>query len=159
MDLQLQGRTALVSGSTAGIGRAIAERLAREGARVVLNGRSPQRVAAAVRAVEQAVPDAELLGVVADLGGEAGVRALLRQVADVDVLVSNVGIGRLARERGVEPQAMRAAFFATARPTSPLRRFIDPAEVATLVAYLASPLAAATTGAALRADGGVLTQI
>jgi NAD(P)-dependent dehydrogenase (short-subunit alcohol dehydrogenase family) len=56
MDLQLQGKSALVSGSTAGIGRAIAERLAREGARVVVNGRSQERVSAAVRAIEKAVP-------------------------------------------------------------------------------------------------------
>jgi NAD(P)-dependent dehydrogenase (short-subunit alcohol dehydrogenase family) len=92
MDLQLQDKKALVSGSTAGIGLAIATALAREGAHVVLNGRTPARVEAALTAVRQEVPDAKLTGVAADLGGAAGTQALVSQVPHVDILVNNLGI-------------------------------------------------------------------
>jgi NAD(P)-dependent dehydrogenase (short-subunit alcohol dehydrogenase family) len=65
-------------------------------------------------------------------------------------------VGELAKQRGVTFEAMEREFFQSARPTSLLRRFITPEEVANLIAYVASPAASATNGAALRVDGGVV---
>lgn len=67
--------------------------------------------------------------------------------------------GKLAKEQGVSLEQAEKDFFALARPSSLLKRFIDPAEVASLVAYVCSPLAAATNGAALRAEGGIVRSI
>jgi NAD(P)-dependent dehydrogenase (short-subunit alcohol dehydrogenase family) len=92
MDLGLQGRTAFVSGSTAGIGLAIAAALAEEGARVVVNGRTRPRVDAAVAAVRARAPGAEVRGVDADLGTADGCARALAEEPAVDVLVNNVGI-------------------------------------------------------------------
>jgi len=262
MDLHLRGKRAVVTGSTAGIGFATAVALAREGAAVVVNGRTQQRVDAAVARVrEQAGRDGgEVSGVAADLSNVAGCEALVRHVPDADVLVNNMGIfepkpfeqipdadwlrffeanvmsgvrlsrhylprmlkggwgrvvfvssesavqvpaemihygmtktaqvaiarglaettagtgvtvnsvlpgptksegvatfvGELAKQRGVAFEAMEREFFQSARPTSLLRRFITPEEVASLIAYVASPAASATNGAALRVDGGVV---
>jgi NAD(P)-dependent dehydrogenase (short-subunit alcohol dehydrogenase family) len=68
-------------------------------------------------------------------------------------------VSQLARERGIDAAAMEKEFFATARPSSLLKRFIEPDEVANLIAYVASPLAAATNGTALRVDGGVVRSV
>lgn len=65
-------------------------------------------------------------------------------------------VEELARQQGMGPEAVEREFFRTMRPSSLLRRFASPDEVAALVAFLASPLSAATNGAALRADGGVV---
>ncbi|WP_144710485.1 SDR family NAD(P)-dependent oxidoreductase [Curtobacterium pusillum] len=260
MDLGLIGRTAFVSGSTQGIGYAIAATLAAEGARVVLNGRDPDRVDAAVARLRSAQPGAKVSGAAADLGDAEQVDALLGRLPEIDVLVNNVGLFGLAdfesvdddewaryldvnlmsgvrlsrallgpmldrgwgrivfissesgvnvpvdmvhygvtkaavialgnglakRTRGtgvtvntvlggptwsdgvasaVESvaaaqsapvEAVRAAVIGQNRTTL-LERFIAPEEIAHLVAYLASPLSSATNGAAVRADGGVLT--
>jgi NAD(P)-dependent dehydrogenase (short-subunit alcohol dehydrogenase family) len=260
MDLQLQDKKALVSGSTAGIGLAIATALAREGAHVVLNGRTPARVEAALAAVRKEVPAAKLTGVAADLGTAEGAKKLVAQVPQVDVLVNNLGIfaskpfeeipdaewlqffetnvlsgvrlaraylpgmrsknwGRilfissesavnipsemihygmtktaqvavarglaettvgtnitvntvlpgptasegvegfvegLAKQQGVSRAQVEQEFFKTMRPSSLLKRFIEPKEIAELVAFLASPLSSATNGAALRVEGGLL---
>jgi NAD(P)-dependent dehydrogenase (short-subunit alcohol dehydrogenase family) len=86
MDLQLRGKRALVTGSTAGIGLAIAQALAREGANVVVNGRTQARVDEAVRQVPGAT------GVAADAGTAEGVARLIAAAPDLDVLVNNVGI-------------------------------------------------------------------
>jgi len=265
MDLQLAGRTAFVSGSTQGIGHAIAAVLLAEGASVVVNGRDPDRVATTVAALRDDVPGADVDGVAADLGDPAQARRLLGVLdsrGGVDVLVNNVGLfevaaftdltdddwqrsfdvnvmgavrlsrhllpgmlerdrGRIvfvgsesgvdvpadmvhygatkaaalamanglakltrgtrvtvntilggptwsdgvagavdgiARAQGVPAQELKAAL-AAGRPTSLLQRFIEPVEIARLAAYLASPLSSATNGAALRADGGVLTTV
>src|SRR5580658_7493594 len=86
MDLQLNGKTALVSGSTAGIGLAIAQALAREGASVIVNGRTEERVQAAMKTRGAAY------GMTADLATEAGARQLFERFDQVDILVNNLGI-------------------------------------------------------------------
>jgi NAD(P)-dependent dehydrogenase (short-subunit alcohol dehydrogenase family) len=92
MDLGLRGKTAVVSGSTAGIGLAIGTALAAEGAKVVVNGRTEARVAAALDKIRQRVTNAEVRGVAGDLGTSDGVEAFLKQVSEADVLVNNLGI-------------------------------------------------------------------
>jgi len=263
MDLQLTDKKALVTGSTAGIGFAIASLLAQEGASVVVNGRSPQRVEEAVRRIRGDKKDAQVTGVAADLGTKEGVGLLTGKVPAVDVLVNNLGIfeakpfpditdedwlrffevnvlsgvrlsrfylpqmlhknwGRvvfissesglnipvemihygvtktaqialarglaettagtnvtvnsvlpgptrsegvgqfvkdLAKGQGTDPATVEAEFFRTARPTSLLKRFETPEEVAAIVVYVCSPRASATNGAALRVDGGVVRSI
>lgn len=262
MDLKLTDKLALVTGSTAGIGRAIVEALAREGARVIVNGRTQAAVDAAVAEIKSST-GADVLGFAGDLGTAAAAEALGRQYPDVEILVNNLGIfeakpfedipdedwmrffevnvlsgvrlarlylpsmrqrnwGRIifissesaiqiptemihygttktaqlavarglaeavagtgitvnsilpgpTRSRGVRDfvESLGAAqgmsfeqtekeFFEKARPTSLIKRFAAPEEVASLVAYIASPLASATTGAALRADGGVVKSV
>lgn len=262
MDLQLRGKTAFVSGSTQGIGFAVASALAAEGVRVIVNGRGEESVAEAVAELRNAHPGAEHSGLAADFGDPDQVDALLERLGAVDILVNNVGVFglapfaditddewarylevnlmsgvRLSRhllpgmlERGsgrivfvssesgvnvpadmihygvtkaamialgnglakltrgtavtvntvlggptysdgvaatVESiaaaqsapvDAVKAAIIGQNRTTL-LERFLEPAELASLVAYLASPLASATNGAAIRADGGVLTGI
>src|SRR5680860_254050 len=90
MDLRLDGKRALVTGSTAGIGFAIAEGLAREGANVIVNGRSKERVAEAARKIVEAGGGA--IGIAADLGTADGAARLLKEAGDVDILINNVGI-------------------------------------------------------------------
>ena len=259
MELDLKGKLALVSGSTAGIGRAIAASLAREGARVIVNGRSQSSVDKAVAELRSA-GGAEVHGFAGDLSTAAAADDLAQRFPDVEILVNNLGIFepkgfeqipdadwlrffevnvlsgvRLARlylpamrhanwgriifissESGVQipaemihygmtktaqlaiarglaeavagtgitvnsilpgPTRSRGVgdfvealaktenktfaefeleFFKKVRPTSLIRRFATPEEVASLVTYVASPLASATTGAALRVDGGVI---
>ncbi|MEA5603960.1 SDR family NAD(P)-dependent oxidoreductase [Nostoc sp. UHCC 0252] len=92
MDLKLHGKSALVSGSTAGIGLAIAQALAEEGASVIVNGRSEERVTQAIAKIEQSTPDAKVSGVVADTSTASGVEELFQKVPHVDILINNVGI-------------------------------------------------------------------
>jgi NAD(P)-dependent dehydrogenase (short-subunit alcohol dehydrogenase family) len=92
MNLGLQGKIAVVSGSTAGIGLSIATTLAAEGARVIINGRTEARVQEAIEKIRQRVPGSDLRGVAADLGTAAGVEAFLKKAPDADVLVNNLGI-------------------------------------------------------------------
>ena len=92
MDLQISGKRALITGSTAGIGFAIARELAKEGAKVVLNGRRPQQVAEAVARLQQQVPEASVEGVAADLATAAGCDALVAACPQADILVNNLGI-------------------------------------------------------------------
>jgi len=258
MDLQLKNRLALVTGSTAGIGLAIAEALAREGARVIINGRKQDAVDAVVAQLREQT-GAGIEGFAGDLTTAAAADALHARFPAVEILVNNLGIfepkafedipdadwmrffeanvlsgvrlarlylpamrqanwGRIifissesalqipvemihygvtktaqiavarglaeavagtgitvnsvlpgpTRSRGVGDfvealatggrtvEAVEADFFANVRPTSLIKRFAAPEEVASLVAYVASPLASATTGAALRVDGGVV---
>jgi NAD(P)-dependent dehydrogenase (short-subunit alcohol dehydrogenase family) len=263
MDLELRGRTALVTGSTAGIGFAIAAALAREGATVVVNGRTPDRTEAAVARIRALHPSATVSGAAADLGTADGARRLVAAVPIVDILVNNVGIfapipfekitdeewfeifevnvlsgvrltraylpamraanwGRvvfissesalqiptemihygvtktaqlalsrglaetlvgtgvtvnavlpgptltegvaeflegLAKQQGTSVETVEREFFRSARPSSILQRFATPAEDAELVAFICSAKASATTGAALRVDGGVVRSI
>lgn len=258
MDLQLKGKLALVSGSTKGIGLAIATGLAREGAKVIINGRSEKSVRGALAKIRRAVPTAKLESFAGDLSDAATAEALAAQFPNVDILVNNLGIfepkpfeqipdddwrrffevnvlsgvrlsraylarmkkrnwGRIvfiSSESGVQipaemihygmtktaqlavsrglaevcagtgvtvnavlPGPTRSAgvdefvkqlssgkpfaefekeFFASVRPSSLIKRFATTEEVANLVVYVCSPLSSATTGAALRVDGGVV---
>lgn len=258
MNIELTGKTALVTGSTQGIGLAIAEQLARSGARVVVNGRTAARVDEAVAKLGEF----DVLGVAADVSTQEGTADLLRQLPDVDILVNNLGIfgavppleitdeqwrtyfdvnvlaavrlirsylpgmtqrgwGRaiqiasdsaivtpaemihyglsktalLAVSRGFAKEAAgtgvtvnsviagpthtagvedfvyqlvdkslpwdeaQREFMIKHRPQSLIQRLIEPEEIANMVTYLASPLASATTGGALRVDGGYVDSI
>jgi len=263
VDLGINGKLALVTGSTAGIGFAIAEALAREGARVIINGRTQRRVDEAIAKLRQAAPAAHLSGIAADVSTAAGCTQVAKSHADVDILVNNMGIfepkpfeeiddadwmrffeanvmsgvrlsrhyvkgmrsrnwgrivfvssesglqiptemihygvtktaqiavarglaetligtnvtvnsvlpgptgsegvgafvSQLAASSGKSPAEVERDFFRTARPSSVIQRFATPAEVAALVAYVCSTQASATTGAALRVDGGVVRAI
>jgi len=94
MNINLTGRKAVVTGSTAGIGRAIAEGLARAGASVVISGRGEERVAAALRELRKLFPQVEFTGVTADLATAKGAADLFARAPDADILVNNVGTGR-----------------------------------------------------------------
>ena len=263
MDLQLKNRKALVTGSTAGIGFAIASLLAEEGAAVVVSGRLQDRVDSAVKKIRQAARNAEIGGVTADLGTKQGVEQLTNKVETVDILVNNLGIyettpfpeitdenwlrffevnvlsgvrlsrfylpqmltrnwGRivfissesgvnipvemihygvtktaqialarglaettagtgvtvnsvlpgptrsegvdqfvegLAKTQKTDAATVEKEFFRSVRPSSLLKRFATPEEVAAMVVYVCSPRASATNGAALRVDGGVVRSI
>ncbi|MEO0375983.1 MAG: SDR family NAD(P)-dependent oxidoreductase [Cyanobacteria bacterium P01_A01_bin.17] len=259
MDLQLTNKRALVTGSTAGIGFAIAKTLAAEGADVIINGRSQESVDGAIAKLTP-TSAGKLTGFAGDLSSQETAERLAQQHPDVDILVNNLGIfesvpfeeisdedwrrffevnvlsgvrlsrlylpamkakdwGRVvfissesgiqipaemihygmtkaaqiavarglaesvagtgitinsvlpgptqsrgvgdfikeaAEKEGKSSKAIEQEFFETARPTSLIKRFATTEEVASLVAYVASPLSSATTGAALRVDGGVV---
>lgn len=263
MNIDLNGKTALVTGSTLGIGYAIAKGLAGSGAEVYLNGRSEERVQAAVKKLQSELPAARISGIAADVGTAQGADTLIKQLKEVDILINNAGIyepkpffeipdadwmnmfevnvmsavrlsrhytpfmvkkkwGRvifissesgiqippemvhygmtktamLAVSRGLAENVVASGvtvnavlpgptrtegvqefinqmaatkkltieqveeeFFSTVRPTSLLKRFASSEEVANLVVYLASKEASATTGAALRVDGGIVKAI
>jgi len=259
MDLQLTNKLSLVTGSTAGIGFAIAKALASEGARVIVNGRSQQSVDNAISKLAPEVTG-DLMGFAGDLSTNEAAKQLVHRYPDVEILVNSLGIfepvffeditdddwrrffeinvlsgvrlsrlylpsmkknnwGRivfissesgvqipaemvhygmtktaqlsvsrglaesvagtgitvnsilpgptksrgviefvegLAKQDGKSFEEIEKEFFVNVRPTSLIRRFASPEEVASMVAYIVSPLASATTGAALRVDGGVV---
>jgi NAD(P)-dependent dehydrogenase (short-subunit alcohol dehydrogenase family) len=263
MDLHLTGKTALVSGSTAGIGLAIASGLAVEGATVYVNGRTQARVDQAVEHVRSLKPRGTVQGIAADLGTAEGCVELFSQLPKVDILVNNLGIfeakpfarisdedwrrffevnvlsgvrlsrhylpsmlknnwgrilfissesavqipvemvhygmtktaqlavarglaesvagtgvtvnsvlagptrsegvstfvGDLAAQRGVDQAQVEKEFFESVRPSSLIKRFATTEEVASMVVYLAGEQSSATTGSALRVDGGVVRSI
>ena len=92
MNLQLTNKLALVTGSTAGIGRAIATSLAAEGARVIVNGRSRESVDAAVAEMASATDNNNIYGFAGDLGTAAAAEEVAKQYPDVEILVNNLGI-------------------------------------------------------------------
>ena len=92
MNLKLTDKTALVSGSTKGIGFGIAVGLAREGARVIVNGRTEKAVVEAKAQIEKTVPDARIESFAGDLSSATGVEALLKRFPAVDILVNSLGI-------------------------------------------------------------------
>jgi NAD(P)-dependent dehydrogenase (short-subunit alcohol dehydrogenase family) len=253
----------LVTGSTAGIGHAIALALARDGASVFVNGRTQPRIDAAIHDIRKEVRDANVEGLALDLGTADGCERLVRRLPAVDVLVNNLGIfepkpfeeipdadwfrifeinvmsgvrlsraflpgmkqrgwGRivfissesavlippemvhygvtktaqvavarglaescagtavtvnsvlagptasegvttfvaaLARQQNTTPAEFEKEFFKSIRPTSLLKRFLRPDEVASVVAFVCSPEATAINGAAVRAEGGVVKAV
>src|SRR6202051_2242579 len=92
MDLGLKGKIAVVTGSTAGIGFAIANTLAVEGAQVIVNGRTQARVDSAVEKIRRETSKADVRGVASDLGSAEGLKAFTKVIAEVDILVNNLGI-------------------------------------------------------------------
>jgi NAD(P)-dependent dehydrogenase (short-subunit alcohol dehydrogenase family) len=262
MNIDLDGTTALVTGSTQGIGLAIATGLAAAGARVVVNGRSESSVQRGIAELRAAVPGADVIALVADISTEEGSATAVEVVPDVDILVNNLGIfgakpvleiddeewkryfdvnvltavrltrlylpgmmerrwGRvlniasdsaiviptemvhygvsktalLGVSRGFAKEASgtgvtvnsviagpthtggvedfvyqlvdrdlgwedaQRQFMRDHRPQSLLERLIEPQEIANLVVYLSSRFASATTGAAVRVDGGYVDSI
>jgi NAD(P)-dependent dehydrogenase (short-subunit alcohol dehydrogenase family) len=263
MRIDLSGKTAIVTGSTGGIGLAIVRGLAECGATVVLNGRQQAAVDKAVAAVRTSLPPADVRGVAADLATPAGCNAFVTAEPACDILVNNVGIfgprdffdipdaewtrffelnvmsgvrlsraympamltrdwGRIvflssesalnippdmihygvtktamlavsrglakraagtgvtvnavlpgptlsegveqmlkdaAQQAGQSTEQAAASFVKAHRPSSIIQRAATPEEVANMVVYTVSPQASATTGAALRVDGGVVDTI
>ncbi len=92
MDLKLSGKKALISGSTAGIGFAIAERFLAEGASVIINGRSEESVNAAISDLKATYPNGDIIGVAADFSKVDDVNRLLSEVPEIDILINNAGI-------------------------------------------------------------------
>lgn len=260
MDLQLKNKVALVTGSTAGIGFSIASQLAAEGARVIVNGRTAERVNAAVEKIISETGNKQVSGVTADFAKPDEIAALTAQIPELDILINNVavfepkefkditdedwlkfyeinvlsgvrlsrayfdkmlqknwgriifissesavqipsemihygmtktaqlaisrglaeltkgsdvtvnsvlpgptlseGVGgfieNLAKDQQKSIEQVEEEFFTTMRPTSIIQRFITTNEIANMVTYLCSPLAAATNGSAIRVDGGLL---
>src|SRR5437763_16019595 len=92
MDLGFTGKIAFISGSTAGIGFAIAQRLGLEGADIVINGRTEERVRVALAQIKKDVRNVDVRGIAADLGTAQGCAEIVGQVPQIDILVNNVGI-------------------------------------------------------------------
>ena len=263
MNLQLKDKTAFISGSTAGIGFAIAKKLLEEEATVVINGRSQEGVDKAVKELKGLTGKSNVSGIAADFAKAAEVNHILAQLPEVDILVNNAGIfeprpfaeipdedwfrffeinvmsgvrlsrhyfpamlkrnwGRIifissesavlipdemihygvtktaqvavsrglaeltkgtnvtvntilpgptksrgigdfikdmAKSENISVAEVEKNFFEDLRPTSLIQRFASIDEIANLVVYIASPLASATNGAALRADGGLIRSI
>ncbi|MNU21953.1 3-oxoacyl-[acyl-carrier-protein] reductase FabG [compost metagenome] len=92
MDLKLNGKRAFISGSTQGIGLAIAEKLLQEGAEVIINGRNPDKTQKALEQLQDAFPDAKVSAMVADFSKKEAVAVILESLENIDILINNVGI-------------------------------------------------------------------
>ncbi|MGB3776455.1 MAG: SDR family oxidoreductase [Leeuwenhoekiella sp.] len=92
MDLKLKNKRAFISGSTKGIGRAIAKTLAEEGAEVIINGRSEESIAKAKAEILKQVPDGKIKGIVCDFSNLESVEKLISELGEVDILINNVGV-------------------------------------------------------------------
>jgi len=260
MDLKLNDKTALVTGSTEGIGYAIAKGLLKEGTKVFINGRSQDKINRSINQLKNEIPEANVEGIVADFSKVDDVNNLIKELPEVDILINNVGIygdqpfettsdevwlndfeinvmsgvrlsryyapkmkaknwGRIifissesainipddmilygvtktaylalsrglakhlkgtnvtvnailpgptwsaanyknmkviADQKGIDVEEAGIDFIKEKRPSSIVGKFVEADEVANLVVYTASPLSSATTGAALRVDGGVV---
>ncbi|HSA49216.1 MAG TPA: SDR family NAD(P)-dependent oxidoreductase, partial [Yinghuangia sp.] len=110
MQLDLTGRTALVTGSSQGIGLAIASGLARSGARVVVNGRDQGKVDAAVEEVRDRGAAADVLGIAADLASDEGTAEVVGRIPDIDILVNNLGIFGAEEPLGISDDEWRRYF-------------------------------------------------
>lgn len=129
MNIDLTGKTALVTGSTSGIGLAIARGLARAGARVVVNGRSEAGVARALERLRAEVPGATLLGCAADVGSAEGCEALAQAGADTDILVNNAGTFALQDFFEIPDEQWRRFFEVNVLAGARLARLLAPAMV------------------------------
>ncbi len=145
MNLELENKTALVTGSTAGIGLAIAANLAREGATVIINGRTKKRMNDAIKLILSQYSNAKLEPLIV--------------VGPTLTEGVNKFLVNLAKKANVSQAEIEANFFKNERPGSLLQRFARAEEVSNLVLYYSSPLSSATNGAAIRADGGVVRSI
>ena len=178
MDLKLTKKVALVTGSTAGIGFAIAQALAIEGAHVYVNGRTQDRVDAAMAAIRSHAATIKVDGIVADFSSSAGAEAVITKLPVVDVLVNNVGIFEPKPfaeipdadwYRFFEVNVMSGVRLARHYLAGMLRKnwgrilFISSESAVQIppemVTYLAGELSSATNGGALRVDGGVVKAI
>ena len=263
MNLNLAGKSALVTGSTGGIGFAIAETLAAEGVLTYINGRTEERVERAMSQIAANVERAKLKPMVADLSHVEGCETVIKTIPKLDILINNFGIyevkpfeaiddadwirffesnvlsgirlsrhyfssmkeahwGRIifiasesgiqipsemihygmtktaqiavarglaelsvgtgvtinsvlpgptmsegvkafmqamAKQKGMSETEIEHEFFTSVRPSSLLKRFIDPMEIAHIVAFIASPLSVAMNGSAVRAEGGIVKSI
>jgi len=92
MDLKLKNKTAFISGSTTGIGYAAARVLVKEGAKVILNGRTKEKLREAVQKLQDEFPKETVLGLYADFGNALQIEELLKKLPEIDILVNNVGI-------------------------------------------------------------------
>ncbi|HEY8955090.1 SDR family NAD(P)-dependent oxidoreductase, partial [Chitinophaga sp.] len=110
MDLQLTSKTAFVSGSTQGIGYAIAKALLQERATVIINGRTPERTAMAVQRLKDEIPGAEVSGIAADFTKVTEVNSLLDSLPYIDILVNNVGIFELKAFTDIEDEDWQKIF-------------------------------------------------
>lgn len=126
MDLQLAGKTAFISGSTQGIGYAVADALSAEGVEVVVNGRDTTRVWHAVERLRAAHPGSEPRGIVADFADADAVERLLSTVGDVDILVNNVGLFGLAEFEQVTDDDWRGYFEVNVMSAVRLSRHLLP---------------------------------
>jgi len=106
MRIDLTGRTAIVTGSTAGIGRATAEGLVRAGTSVIVNGRTQARVDDAVEQMRATFPGSPISGIAADLSTAEGANAFIAHAPDADILVNNVGTAFLRAYEGIEDIAV-----------------------------------------------------
>jgi NAD(P)-dependent dehydrogenase (short-subunit alcohol dehydrogenase family) len=161
MNIDLSGKTAIITGSTAGIGLAIAKGLATAGAKVIVNGRTEGAVAKAVM-IHYGMTKTAMLALS---------RGLAKRAAGTGVTVNSIlpgptlseGVAEMLKKEmaatGRSLDEVAAAFVAAQRPSSIIRRPASAKEVANMVVYAASPQASATTGAALRVDGGVVDTI
>ncbi|ACU64099.1 SDR family NAD(P)-dependent oxidoreductase [Chitinophaga pinensis] len=130
MELQLKGKTAFISGSTQGIGFAVAQQLLEEGAHVIINGRTKTRVDEAVRKLLSGAPEGNVSGVAADFGKEQDVRQLLETLPDVDILVNNVGVFALKDFGGITDSEWQSVFDVNVMSGVRLSRALLPAMIA-----------------------------
>src|SRR5207248_1747909 len=179
VDLKLTGKIALVTGSTAGIGFAIAKSLASEGAHVYVNGRTQVRVNAAVAGIRSRAGSTKVGGIPAEMVNYgmtktaqiAVARGIAESVAGTGVTINTILAGptesegvsgfveAMAKQQNKSKKEMENDFFEHARPSSLLKRFATVDEVAAMATYVAGQLSSATNGAALRVDGGVVRAI
>ena len=129
MNIDLSGKTALVTGSTQGIGFATARGLARSGAHVIVNGRGEASVVKALESLRAAVPAASFTGVAADLSTDEGYAALRAEVPTVDVLVNNVGVFEITDFFEIDDAAWRRFFDTNVLSGARLARALVPAMV------------------------------
>ena len=162
--IKLDDALALVTASTGGIGKEITTTLAREGVTVIINGRTPASVEAAIADIS---PSPEMAHYSATKTMQLSLsRNLAELTKGTTVTVNTVmpgsikteGVAKLVQEifPGMSLEEAEKRFKRENRPSSLIERLIDPKEIADFVTYLSSPLASAINGAALRIDGGLV---